>query len=100
MKQTAKSHEQKLNELYSDIIQDYHSAFEKFDYLLNKNRWKHTTRNNIISHYNKGKLGTLLRKYDPIAFNVSKSDFKPLLIPLPEMKITSHYLKNIKTKIK
>lgn len=74
MKQTAKNHEQKLNELYADTIQDYYAAFEKFEYLTNKNRGKHTTKSNIISHYNNGTLGTLLRRYDPIAFNVSKSD--------------------------
>lgn len=74
MKITASKHEQHLNELYSDTIPSYYSAFVQFEYLTNKNRGKHTTKANIINHYNKGTLGTLLRRYDPIAFNVSKSD--------------------------
>lgn len=68
-------HEKRLNELYSETIHDYYSAFEKFDYMTVKSRGKHTTKSNIINHYNAGTLGTLLKQYDPIAFQVSKSDF-------------------------
>lgn len=68
-------HEAKLNELYADTIPDYVTAFDKFDYMTNKSRGKYTTRNNIIKHYNAGTLGTLLKKYDPVAYNVSKRDF-------------------------
>jgi hypothetical protein len=68
----ASSHEQKLNEYYQNTIPDYYTAFEHFLYLTNPTRGKHTTKNNIIKHYNAGTLGTLLKNYDPIAFNVSK----------------------------
>lgn len=67
-------HETKLNALYQDTIPDYVTAFEKFDYMTVRSRGKHTTRNNIIKHYNAGTLGTLLKRYDPMAFNVSKQD--------------------------
>lgn len=71
------SHEKKLNEHYFNTVIDYYSAFELFEYLTNKSRGKcATTKNNIIKHYNAGTLGTLLKKYDPIAFNLSKSNFK------------------------
>lgn len=64
----------KLNELYADIVRDYYEAFEMFEYMTNKSRGKHTTKQNIIKHYNNGTLGTLLKNYDPIAFNVQKSE--------------------------
>ena len=69
------NHEAVLNEYYSEAISDYQTAFEQFEYLTAKSRGKHTTKDNIIKNYNAGTLGTLLKKYDPIAFNVSKADF-------------------------
>lgn len=66
--------ETRLNDLYADTVQDYCQAFEMFEYMTNKSRGKHTTKQNIIKHYNNGTLGTLLKNYDPIAFNVQKSE--------------------------
>jgi len=72
---TATEIEKHLNEVYSDTIPDYCTAFQHFDYLTVKSRGKHTTRQNIIKHYNAGTLGKLLRQYDPIAFNVLQSEY-------------------------
>ena len=68
--------EKSLNEHYSEVIPDYFTAFEKFDYMTSKDRNKRTTKHNIISHYNKGTLGTLLKKYDTIAYNVLQNEWR------------------------
>lgn len=65
---TAKQKEEYLNALYFDIYSE-EQAVESFIYLTNKSRGKATTENNIRNHYKRRELGTLLRKFDPIAFN-------------------------------
>jgi hypothetical protein len=66
---TAAQHEKHLNELYADTM-GYEQAQEEFCY-LNNGKIKPST---IATAYHNHTLGTLLRKYDPIAFNVSKND--------------------------
>lgn len=75
MKQTKKQYEAYLNGLYSETCYDYTTAINEFDYLTVKSRGNHTTRENIIKHYNNLQLGALLRKYDPIAFNVGFNEW-------------------------
>ena len=58
-----------LNNLYEDTISDVTTALEKFDYLTAPNRKNRTTKSVIIGHYQNEQLGSLLKKYDPIAFN-------------------------------
>lgn len=70
---TPAQHEQYLNELYADNYSES-QAMDSFVYLANKSRGKHTTEAAIRNAYHNHTLGTLLRKYDPVAFNVSKSD--------------------------
>lgn len=64
----ATSKEQKLNSLYSSCY-SLEDAIDNFIYLTNKDRGKATTEQNIIKQYHAGKLGTLLKRLDPIAFN-------------------------------
>jgi len=66
---TPKKKEQKLNRIYSEMYSE-DDAVESLIYLTNKSRGKHTTEANIRKQYRNGKLGTLLRRLDPIAFNV------------------------------
>lgn len=63
-------HEQHLNELYKDTY-SRDQAFDNFEYLTNKKRMNFIMPWNLWNHIDRGTLGTLLRKYDPIAFNVS-----------------------------
>jgi len=68
----AAAKERRLNEIYFDSYSE-EQAVEAFIYLTNKDRiGKHTTVNNIRNAYRRRELGTLLRRLDPIAFNVEK----------------------------
>jgi hypothetical protein len=60
--------EQKLNDLFSSCY-SVDEALDNFIYLTNKSRGKHTTEQNIIIQYHNRKLGSLLKRLDPIAFN-------------------------------
>lgn len=60
--------EKSLNNLYFDCYTE-EQAVEKFIYLTNKIRGNHTTEKNIRKQYRMRKLGTLLRRLDPVAFN-------------------------------
>ena len=71
---TAAAHEAKLNQTFADSYSES-QAIDNFIYLTNKSRGKHTTVKAIRTAHNNQELGTLLRKYDPIAFNVSKGDY-------------------------
>ena len=75
MKKTKKSHEQYLNELYADMFSQ-EQAHDEFRYLCNKSRGNYTTSSNIINAYANHTLGSLLRKYDPVAFNSSFNEWK------------------------
>ena len=65
---TAAQKEKHLNAIYADSYSQS-EALDNFIYLTNKARAKRTTEANIIKHFVNHELGTLLRKYDPIAFN-------------------------------
>lgn len=65
---TAQQKEKHLNEMYSDIFSEG-QAIDSFIYLTVKSRGKHTTEANIRNAHANRMLGTLLRKFDPIAFN-------------------------------
>lgn len=65
--------EQRLNELYAELT--YDQAIDQFIYLTNKDRVQHCGIKSIGTAYHSNKLGSLLRKYDPIAFYSSRSDF-------------------------
>ena len=68
---TQKAKEKHLNALYADIYSEQ-EAMDNFIYLTNKNRsGGHTTEKNIRTCFYNHTLGSLLRKYDPIAFNCS-----------------------------
>lgn len=65
------SKEEKLNQFYSDSYTE-DEAVEQLIYLTNKKRaGKTTTISNIRKQYKNRKLGTLLKRLDPIAFNCS-----------------------------
>lgn len=70
MKKTLKKHEYHLNQLYADIYSE-EQAVEHFIYLTSNQRKLKTTEANIRKHYVNHELGSLLRKFDPIAFNLS-----------------------------
>ena len=59
-----------FNRVYSDCYSE-DGAVNHLIYLTNKNRiGGHTTENHLRKMYRKRRLGEVLRKYDPIAFNV------------------------------
>ena len=67
--------ERHLNAQYSDIF-GLSQAIDNFIYLTVKGRaGGNTTESNIHEAYNNHALGTLLRKYDPIAFNTGFNDW-------------------------
>ena len=73
-KRTDKQHEDRLNHIYFDnMFPD--DVFESLVYLTNKDRKDHITERKLWDWINRGKVGSLLRKYDPIAFHTSKEDY-------------------------
>jgi hypothetical protein len=69
---TKKSKERKLNESFTDMYSE-EEAVDNFIYLTNKDRGKGntTTEKHIRVCFNNHELGSLLRRLDPIAFNVN-----------------------------
>ena len=61
--------EQELNSTYSEEFTE-EQVVEQFIYLTNKSRGNYTTENNIRKHYRNKTVGKLIKKYDPILFNV------------------------------
>lgn len=72
MKYTKKEHEKYLNEIYSQSNPD--DLFDSFIYLTVRSRGKHIQKKNLTKHINKNTLGFVIRRYDPIAFEVSYGD--------------------------
>jgi len=72
---TKSNYETDLNELYSSIYSE-NQAIENLLYLTNPSRGKHTSIRKLRECYYAQTLGTLLRRLDPIAFNVGYNDFK------------------------
>lgn len=73
LKGTADEHERRLNALYADCF-SVEQAVDHFIYLTSKQRTKRTTEANIRQQAINHQLGTLLRKFDPIAFHTSRND--------------------------
>ena len=65
---TLKAKEEYLNELYLECYSS-EAAFDSLIYLTSKRRAKRTTESNLRAKIESGKVGTLLRRLDPIAFN-------------------------------
>ena len=72
-KRTPAQHERHLNAIYADAFSE-EQAVDQFIYLTSKQRKKRTTEANIRQQFRNHQLGTLLRKFDPIAFNTSIND--------------------------
>ena len=72
-KYTRIKHEKHLNELYKDMY-SRDQAYDEFQYLCNKERMHFIMPWNLWNYIDRGTMGTLLRKYDPIAFNTSYND--------------------------
>ncbi len=67
-------HEKYLNELYS-YTYNYDETLDNFSHLYKINTF---ARIHLLSHYENHTLGTLMRKKDQIAFNISFNDEKRL----------------------
>lgn len=74
-RKTKKNFEIHLNQLYADLYTQ-EQALDNFLYLANRSRVNCTTSNGINAAFANHTLGTLLRKYDPIAFNVQYNEWK------------------------
>lgn len=72
---TKSDYEADLNELYSSTYTES-QAIDNLVYLTNPSRGKHVSINKLRKCYYAKTLGTLLRRLDPIAFNVGFNDFK------------------------
>ena len=73
-KKTKIAFERHLNALYADMY-SYEQAKNEFMYLTVPARGNHTTMRNLDFCINTRSLGSLLRRYDPIAFNVSFNEW-------------------------
>lgn len=71
MKRTARNYEAYLNELYTDTFSES-QAVNQFDYLNNGK----VKRETIITAHTNHELGTLMRKHDPIGFNVGFGEWE------------------------
>jgi hypothetical protein len=67
MKKTKKSYEQYLNEIGC--------TYENCEYLTNKDRKKYLKPRSLKLYLSENRYGTVLRKYDPIAFEVGYDDY-------------------------
>lgn len=68
MKKTKKSYEEWLN------VES--STYESVVYLTNPSRGKYLKPQSLKTSLYEGRYGTILRKYDPIAFEVGFNDYK------------------------
>ena len=74
MKKTRKQYEQYLNASYADSFSSS-QAEDHFEYLASRSRVKRTNIKRINEAYQNHELGSLLRKFDPIAFNVGFNEW-------------------------
>lgn len=65
-----KDKETYLNEFYSDVYSE-EEALNDFIYLTSPMRGKRTTESHILKCHRECRLGSLLRRLDPIAFNLA-----------------------------
>lgn len=68
MKKTKKSYEEFLNEIGC--------SYEDCEYLTNKTRKKHLSARSLKFYLFEKRYGTVLRRYDPIAFQVGYNEYK------------------------
>jgi hypothetical protein len=69
--------ENHLNDLYTDSLSEG-QAIDQFIYLTNKSRnGEKTTENGIRRAHTNHTLGSMLRRCDPIAFEVAFNDWNP-----------------------
>ena len=71
---TDKQLEEKLNESLSSL--SYDQAIANYSYLTIKTRTPRCTERTLKYAWRGNRLGTLLKKYDSIAFYASRSDFE------------------------
>lgn len=74
-KYTKIAHERHLNEFFRDS--DNEQVFEAHEYLTNKSRYQHISRTYLRYMVYAGKMGSLLRRKDPVSFTVSYNDTTP-----------------------
>jgi hypothetical protein len=69
-----KKTEEYLNQFYADAYSEEQTV-DLLLYLTNKNRaGGHTTEKTIRHYHNNHMIGTLIKKYDSVAFECAKSD--------------------------
>jgi hypothetical protein len=61
--------EKRLNDELSDIY-TVDEAIDKFLYLTSPNRGEYISERELREHYENRELGTLLKRLDPIAYNM------------------------------
>ena len=64
-----------LNEFYATRYSKK-KIVDHLAYFTDKNRGEHTNEKTIRHHHDNHTIGTLIRKYDPVAFECTKSDLK------------------------
>ena len=75
MKMNRKQFEAYLNNLYAE--QDNQTVYEQLIYLtVKRSNGGHISKNRLRNSIQDGKAGTLLRKYDSVAFTCAFNDHK------------------------
>lgn len=74
MIKSKKDYEKYLNDLYSEM--DQFDAVDSLLYLTNKKRGRYISFSKLQSAHKNNRMGTILKLYDPIAFNAGYEDFK------------------------
>lgn len=67
-----KNYENYLNDLFNNEAPE--TVFENHVYLTNKSRGKFVSEKRLKAIIQKGEVGTLLRRLDPIAFSTGMRD--------------------------
>lgn len=75
MRKTKKAYTEYLSNYYSDFA--LQQAKDALIYLTSKNRVKYTTESKLTKAWSNFTLGEIIRKYDPIAFNVGFNEWRP-----------------------
>ena len=63
---------EQLNELYSSSYTE-DEAIDQLIYLTNKSRGNHISEKKLRIAYREERLGEILKKYDPVAYNLEKT---------------------------
>lgn len=69
------AYEKYLNQFYSEMVSS--DVFDKFIYFTNRNRTISLSEKLLWNWIYKNKIGTLVHKYDSIAFNVGYNEWNP-----------------------